>query len=190
MKDSKNLVIGLLCAVVCIMAVAYAAFSTTLTINGTATISSEWNVAITAIECKAESVEGGQAAAVTKDFNGTTAQFDMTFKQPGDSAYCDVTITNNGTIAAKVEKISVVATNAAGATGLTDDNIQYAVEGITEGTPLAPKGGDNTNTYKVTAEYVDVKVSQDSNDSKPLDANTKAKTLTVTIDYVQNFNAA
>ena len=36
MKDSKNLVIGMLCAVVCIMAVAYAAFSTTLTINGTA----------------------------------------------------------------------------------------------------------------------------------------------------------
>ena len=35
MKDSKNLVIGMLCAVVCIMAVAYAAFSATLTVTTT-----------------------------------------------------------------------------------------------------------------------------------------------------------
>lgn len=184
MKDSKNLVIGLLCAVVCIMAVAYAAFSTTLNINGTATISSNWNVKITAINCEATAVEGGQAAAVTKDFSATTATFGMTFNQPGDEGWCDVTITNAGSLPAKVDKISVVASNAAGATTLKADAIQYQVSGIAEGTTLAAGA---TNTYKVEATYVDIKDAQDN--SVALDNNTKSKTLTVTVDYVQDFAA-
>lgn len=182
MKDSKNLVIGLLCAVVCIMAVAYAAFSTTLTINGTATISSNWNVKITAIECEATAVKGGQAAAVTKSFSNTTAQFNMTFNQPGDTGVCTVTITNAGSLNAKVDKISVVATDSVGATTEEADNIRYSVSGIEQGTTLA---ASKTNTYVVNAQYVDIK--DEAGNSVALTDKTKSKTLTVTIDYVQDF---
>ena len=180
MKDSKNLVIGLLCAVICVMAVAYAAFQTTLTINGTATITSEWNVAITDIQCDATAVEGGEAAAVTKNFTGTTAQFNFTFKQPGDSGTCVVTITNSGDLKAYAKTLTTVVTDAKGNTTdvtLDSDVIKYTVSGITEGTKLAAKG---TNTYTIKAEF-----DANAGDKEITDAQ-KSKTLTVTVDYEQD----
>ena len=194
MKDSKNLVIGLLCAVVCIMAVAYAAFSTTLNITGTATISSEWDVQITGITCDVDYVEGGAVApndeegnstAAVSSFNGTTAQFDFQFYQPGDVGHCDVTITNGGTIAAKVNSISVATTDKAGAsTTLTDNAIKYSVSGITDTTKLSASG---TNTYSIDAEFVGLEDDNGQSLAIP-DAATK-KTLTVAIEYVQDFSA-
>lgn len=182
MKDSKNIVIGLLCAVVCIMAVAYAAFSTTLNINGTATIASNWNVAITGIECSAKAVEGGEAAAVTKSFTGTSATFNFTFNQPGDTGTCTVTVTNAGTLNAVVSNINVSATDGESSdTGLTDDAIQYEVSGIDNGTKLTANNG--TNTYVINAEFVDA-----LGGAAPTNAQ-KTKTLTVTIEYAQDLTA-
>lgn len=182
MKDSKNIVIGLLCAVVCIMAVAYAAFSTTLNINGTATIASNWNVAITGIECSAKAVEGGEAAAVTKSFTGTSATFNFTFNQPGDTGTCTVTVTNAGSLNAVVSNINVTATDGASSdTGLTDDAIQYEVSGIDNGTKLTANNG--TNTYVINAEFVDA-----LGGAAPTNAQ-KTKTLTVTIEYAQDLTA-
>ena len=78
MKDSKNLVIGMLCAVICIMAVAYAAFSTTLTINGTASIESNWCVRIKdAPTCTKTPVTGGAADSVTATLENIAARVDM-----------------------------------------------------------------------------------------------------------------
>ena len=48
-NKGRNIVIGALLAAVAIMAVGYAALAQTLTISGTASISSTWNVAITDI---------------------------------------------------------------------------------------------------------------------------------------------
>ena len=48
----KNIIISFLVAIVCIMAIAYAAFSQTLNINGTATIDSNWNIKITDVTTK------------------------------------------------------------------------------------------------------------------------------------------
>ncbi len=186
MKDSKNLIIGMLCAVVCVMAVAYAAFQTTLTINGTATISSTWNVAITAIDCNATAVEGGQAAAVTKSFTATTAQFDFTFNQPGDTGHCDVTISNTGSLDAKVKSIDTVVKDGSGAskTVTADDNsldvtaadlIKYNLSGIATGDTLA---AGKTQTYKIDAAY-------DADATGSATEATKTKTVTVTIGYEQ-----
>lgn len=182
MKDSKNLIIGMLCAVVCVMAVAYAAFQTTLTINGTATISSTWNVAITAIDCTATAVEGGQAAAVTKSFTATTAQFDFTFNQPGDTGHCDVTISNTGSLDARVKSIDTVVKDGAGVSkndgslDVTDaDLIKYSLSGIAVGDTLA---ATKTQTYKIDAAY-DADATGSATDA------TKTKTVTVTIGYEQ-----
>lgn len=181
MKDSKNLIIGMLCAVVCVMAVAYAAFQTTLTINGTATISSTWNVAITAIDCTATAVEGGQAAAVTKSFTATTAQFDFTFNQPGDTGHCDVTISNTGSLDARVKSIDTVVKDGAGTSksdslDVTDaDLIKYSLSGITVGDTLA---ATKTQTYKIDAAY-------DADATGSATEATKTKTVTVTIGYEQ-----
>ena len=47
--NQKNIVIGVLCLVICIMAIGFAAFSTTLNINGTSSIESNWSVVFTNI---------------------------------------------------------------------------------------------------------------------------------------------
>ena len=89
MKDSKNWVIGGLCAVLCIMAVAYAAFATTLTINGTASIESNWCVRIkdapSCTKTSASGVDDDVTATAVKD-GATSATVTMKFKQPGDTA--------------------------------------------------------------------------------------------------------
>ena len=109
MKDSKNIVIGLLCTVLCVMAVAYAAFSTTLTIEGTATIGSTWNVAITDIDCDTEKglsngIDIGEPT--TGGFGTATATIGVSFNQPGDNMTCTVTLTNNGTLDATLKSIT------------------------------------------------------------------------------------
>jgi len=198
MKDSKNLVIGLLCAVVCIMAVAYAAFSTTLNINGTATISSNWSVEISSIECEVvpveggETVEGGAVKAVTKSINGTTAQFDMTFYQPGDTGTCTVTITNNGSIPAVVAEdgVKLIVKDASGNTATADDEddpIRYNLDGIEAGDKLGTTADNNTNTYTIEVEYADIR--ENGNSVAPTEGQ-KSKTITVSIEYVQDFSAA
>ena len=120
MKDSKNLVIGMLCAVLCIMAVAYAAFTTTLNINGSANISSNWSVVIPAsdgISCTTQAAAGGSeeglSASGTAD-GGTSATFTMSFVQPGDSATCTVKIKNAGTLNAKVSDVQITGNDATG----------------------------------------------------------------------------
>lgn len=106
MKDSKNLVIGMLCAVVCIMAVAYAAFSTTLTINGTASIESNWCVRIKDTPtCTTTPVTGGDVASVVANVtknSDSLATVEMKFAQPGDTATCTITYENCGTLDAEL----------------------------------------------------------------------------------------
>ena len=46
----KNIVIGIMCITVCIMVIGFAAFSTTLNINGTSSIESNWKVVFTNIQ--------------------------------------------------------------------------------------------------------------------------------------------
>ncbi len=180
MKESKNIVIGLLCAVICVMAVAYAAFSTTLTINGTGSIESKWEVAITGIDCNVTPADGGVEGEVTKSFSGTKASFEFKFKQPGDKGKCTVTIKNSGTLDAKVDSISETATDGQeGSVGLTDDLITYKVSGITNGAKLT---ATDTTTYVVDAEF------KTDTATAPTE-KTKTKKLEVTINYVQDLSA-
>jgi len=186
MKDSKNLVIGILCAVVCVMAVAYAAFATTLNVEGTATIASNWDVRITNISCNSKPVAGGEtvAEAVTKSFGDTSATFNMKFFQPGDTASCTVTISNTGTLDAKINTIETIITDANDNTNKTDDTltltsdaIRYNLTGIAEGDILL---AGKTHTYTIGAEFFDI-----ANGQTP-SADQLSKTVTIDINYVQN----
>lgn len=175
MKDSKNLVIGMLCAVLCIMAVAYAAFTTTLNINGSANISSNWSVIIPAsdgISCITQAAAGGSeeglSASGTAD-GGTSATFTMSFVQPGDSATCTVKIKNAGTLNAKVSNVQITGNDATGA-------IRFSVQGIDNSKTL-DAGADLT--FTVTGTY------ESSTTSQPGEGD-KTKSLTVTPIFVQN----
>lgn len=174
MKDSKNLVIGMLCAVICIMAVAYAAFSTTLTINGTASISSTWKVAIDSVSCPTKTPATGGAAnsvtaTATKD-SDTLATITMGFTQPGDSATCTVIYKNSGTLDAN---LSHTITGAAGTKA-----IKWTVTGA-DGTTALAAGGSHTVTVK--GEYIS------STTGQPADAD-KTATLKIVSTATQDLS--
>lgn len=175
MKDSKNLVIGLLCAVVCVMAVGYAAFSTTLKINGTASIESNWCVRIKDNpSCTKTPVTGGASDSVTASVtkaSATTANISMGFTQPGDTATCTVVFENCGTVDAKLNNLLITGNDEDGA-------IRFTVTGLTKDAILAK--GTGTHTAIVTGKY-DTSIT-----SQPENAE-KSKNISITAEYVQKF---
>ena len=195
MKDSKNLVIGLLCTVLCIMAVAYAAFSTTLTINGTASIDSTWGVEIDDVTCTP--VAGGSVAIdyTEPEVNGTSVTIDAGFNQPGDTLTCVVTIVNTGNLEARLESITPTAANVAAGntTGTTTgrDFIHFTTEVAVENVTIAKVGdvlgtdADDKHQYTIRATYRDVKDANDQSVAFPKE-DVEEVSLTVDFNYVQN----
>ena len=179
MKDSKNLVIGMLCAVVCIMAVAYAAFSTTLTVTTTTTVDSNWCVKITEASCPTKQpVAGGAADSVTATAvpatDSLSATITMGFTQPGDTATCTVTYENCGTLNALVSHVvskvvgdvaTPIEPNEGGAIIYENaaDSIRFTVNGAGSDTTLnaaTQTTGAGTHTITIIGEYIDVEAGQ------------------------------
>ena len=102
MKDKKNILIGALIFAIVVMSVGYAAFATTLNINGNATIAGSWDVEITGITPAIT----GTASDATASFTTTTATFNATLMKPGDSITYTITIENKGNIDAKLSSIT------------------------------------------------------------------------------------
>jgi len=185
MKDSKNLVIGLLCTVLCVMAVAYAAFSTSLTINGTASIDSTWNVAITDVTCTKTTATGGVTVPdATKIVEGTTATIGVKFNQPGDAMDCVITVTNSGSLDGKLTAVTTTPETIVN-TQNTHAIWYYVGQGDDDAsvTDVINKNG-GTHTYTVRAEYHDIKDA--NNQSLTLTEEQKSRTLVVNLTYKQN----
>lgn len=164
-KAGKNTVIGFLVVAILIMAAGYALLSSQLKITGTAEVTSSWNVVITAIT---EGTAIGTAKNRTPATStGTTATFDVELQKPGDSMTYDITISNKGSLNAVLD--SMVITPGEGGS----EAITYSVTGVTEGTRLDV---DTTNTVTVKVEW------DDSLSTMP---EVTTKTLTVTLNYVQ-----
>jgi len=188
MKDSKSVVIGLLCTVLCIMAVAYAAFSTSLTINGTASIASTWDVAISDIEC--DVVEGATGAAdITPSVSGeltTTATIGVTFNQPGDKMTCVVTITNDGDLEAKLTSITTTPETIENTTNggtSASDFIHYTLgQGAGDVTVNALLPAKQNHKYTIVAEYKNIVVDG----STVVPSETLSRQVSVNFNYVQN----
>ena len=171
-KKKRKIIVGSLCAVVLLMAVGYAAFSSVLNIKGTSSIGSNWDIAITAITEK--NIVGGASTATNatgdKKITGIgtlTASFETNLVSPKDSIEYDITITNKGTLDAKLDKITLTEPN--------NEAIIFTTSGLTEGSVLSANNGTAVLTVKV--EYSNKVTSQPE--------NTKGN-LTVTLDYVQN----
>ena len=155
MKDSKNIVIGLLCTVLCIMAVAYAAFSTQLTVNGTASIQSNWSIEFEAGNngnCTAVSLDAGAPSSGTVTVNGTTATVTALMSSPGDSLECTIIAKNTGSLPA-IRK-SWLMTNRNGSdwndSGALLDGFSASANATTNEV-LAP--GTGTETLTVNINY-------------------------------------
>ena len=171
-KKKRNIIIGSVLGVLVLMTVGYAAFSSVLNITGTSGISSNWDIKITSI------TEGTKTGGATTSLNedgskkisgvGTlTATIEADLVSPGDSIEYDITVTNSGTIDAKLEKITKTESN--------NPAIIFETSGLTEGSTLTANGG--TATLKLKIIYDSSVTSQPEN---------TVGTLSVTLDYVQN----
>jgi len=173
----KNLLIGGLLAIVLIMAVGYAAFATQLNINGTANITSTWDVHIKSIEVASQQGTASSVKQVVEEGN-LTATFETQLVSPGDSITYNVTVENTGSLDAKLSTIAFTQgqTNTETEEGKDNRTIIYSYSGIAENDVLA--AGDET-TFTVTVLYNPAITSQ------PAEAD-KTSELTMTLTYVQN----
>jgi len=146
---SNNIIMGVLVAVIAVMGVAFAAFSTTLNINGTATISSEWNVSFEAGTCSnTTQKDSGKASTGTVSVSGTTATVVANMASPGDVLTCTVKAKNNGTLAAIRDSWEI--------TQAVSDSTSYTVAvSAPTATTLAAKNGSTiaSETLTMTITY-------------------------------------
>ena len=161
-RTQRNYIIVGLCAILVIMAVGYAAFQSQLKISGTSNITSNWSVKITDIQSKV--VSGTPTNASEPTHGDTTATFRTTLTSPGDTMQYDVTVSNEGDIDAKLDKITVPES--------TNPAIGFEVSGIEEGSLLEAK---QTAILTVIVKYNNV-TEQPSNLTADLE---------VTLDYSQ-----
>ncbi|MCI9084143.1 MAG: hypothetical protein HFH46_00825 [Bacilli bacterium] len=163
-KKKNNIIIGSLCAVVLLMVVGYAAFSSVLNIKGTSKVSSNWNVHISNISVL--QTTGSATNAEDPSWDALTGTFKTNLVSPGDAMEYSVEIYNEGTLDAVLEKITLTDTN--------NPAIKFTASGLEEGTIL--KAG-STADLTVKVEYLNSVTSQPD--------NLKSE-LTITLDYVQN----
>ena len=161
-RTQRNYIIAGLCMILVIMGVGYAAFQSQLKISGTSNITSNWSVKITDIQSKI--VSGTPANASEPTHTDTTATFSTTLTSPGDTMQYDVTVSNEGDIDAKLDKITIPES--------TNPAIGFEVKGIEEGSLLKSK---ETAMLTVIVKYNNVT-------EQPSDLTAD---LEVTLDYSQ-----
>ena len=162
-SKKRNIIIGSLCAVVLLMAVGYAAFQTVLNIQGTSNITSSWNVKITKVESK--NIVGTASNNGDPSFEELSATFKTSLQTPGDSIEYDITVTNAGSLDAKLDEITLSDTN--------NPAIKFTASGMTKGDVIT---AGNTKVLTVKVEYLSSVSEQPTNTTS---------SLTVDLDYSQ-----
>ena len=142
-STQRNYIIIGLCAILVIMGVGYAAFSSQLKITGTSNIDSTWDVQITDIQ--SEVVSGSPTNEIEPTHDKLSATFHTKLYKPNDTMKYDITVSNLGSVDAKLDKINVPES--------TSSAISYEVTGIKEGDLLK---SNETALLTVTVKYNDV----------------------------------
>ena len=123
MKKQSIAIIGVV-AFVLAVAVGYAIFSETLTINGTATAQGNFDVEFTSATIDEEVGSTGSTAEINDDKNTLTIDVPK-LEYPGAYVTIPVTVTNKGSIPAKLISLEE--------TGLTDDaSVKVSYTGLSE----------------------------------------------------------
>ena len=162
MRKNKNILIFSLLGVLIVMSIAYAAFSTALTISSTATINTSWNVAFdttktsgTGVINPTTGITGGTAPTGTVAYSdGQHATLTTTLNQPGDKIVYTLTIKNTGSIAATLSAPTL--SNASGCS-------------------ISGKVCTSSNGY--------LKITASNPASTSLAASTGTTTMTVTVEF-------
>lgn len=180
----NNVIIGVLLFAVTCLSIAFAAFSSQLTINGTTTMSSaatNWNVAITKVEAVATEGYATSDTAAQDKITSKEISFNCTMMSTDDSCTLSGEITNLGSIKAlfKNYKIQINETSKEKQQTLTSEEVQVEL------TELPGTVEEKVLNSQDTANFA-VKVS-------PISSATfteeKTYTITITFDFEQSANA-
>lgn len=165
---NKNVLLVILLIAVMGMAVGYAALSQQLVINGTANITTEWDVHIKSITSSSNNSSTGAKDKSTPSFTATSATFDVDLAYPGASASYIVTVENSGTINAMIDEVTGIES----ANTQEPTAIKYSINAVSKDELLA----GTEKEYVVTVKW---------DESATQIPNTKTKTATITLNYVQ-----
>lgn len=171
--ERKNLVIVALCVAIGVMAVAYAAFTTTLNVNGTINAAGTFAVTFTApgsSACVATTTVGADTptGTVTASAGTTTATLTTQLYTPGDVVTCTIPVKNTGNLKAKY----------------VSSTISNSLTGTT--TPIAVTVSSSTSTSAIAANgtsniVVVIKYNWSGNEQP----TTTSKTFTINSTYTQ-----
>ena len=160
-RDKRTYLIIALCAILVVMGVGYAAFSSLLTINGTANISNSWCVGFdqtrTNTYTALAGIAGGTTPTGTMSYSGTAcetnyvpnASLTANFKQPGDEIEYTLTIKNKSSVTAAINSIIVGEDSLTADTTITRGNVQFIIH-MPESSTLA---SNEETTMKVVAKF-------------------------------------
>ena len=193
----KNALIGALLAVVFVMAVGYAAFAQLLTINGSASIDSKWDVHFDPNQDSTTGVSitnGGSdlttSGTITYSAGNTTATLTAGLKQPGDEVSFTLKPSNYGSLAAHAQAAPVITagenetglTIAQGGQSATKGNIEWSIVSFTNKASLT--GSNSTTVAEANQDTIVVKAKFIGGQSEAVAANQSAA-ITITINYQQ-----
>ena len=159
----KSSVIMVLVAVVLIMSIGYAAFAQKLTINGTSTITSSWDIYIEDIAVNNKTLDAENVSASVDD--KLSATFQANLVSPGSSVTYDVTVKNGGNLNAKLDSLTFTDSN--------NESILYSYASINENYVI--NAGD-TQTFTITVQF---------NNSYTQMPENKTSSVKMILTYVQ-----
>lgn len=181
-KKTRNIIIIVAILLVVGMAVAYAAISQTLTINGTARVKGNVGVIITDIS-QTGSFSSNGTDTISTSYTDTTATFDATLSEPGETATYIVTVQNKGNVEATLKqtnyKVGASADVAVSADSIDAVNAAdpSAITFTVTGPTTNPLPVDATATYTVVAKWDSSATSLDP---------TSVKTMVMELVYEQS----
>ena len=180
-RDRRNYIIVALCAILVVMGVGYAAFSSLLTINGTANISNSWCVGFDNTKTDTmdvtKGVSTGENPTGTMAYSGTAcestlqpnASLTANFYQPGDQIEYTLTIKNKSSVTAAIKSITINDDeNVTSNWSKTEGNITYTVN-MPDSTTLA------------TNEETEMKVIAKFQDDTPIESGYSGETQTLNV---------
>lgn len=149
-KSNKNNYIAIVLIVLLLaLAVGYAAFSSQLTITGSATAKAgTWDVKFTAASASDSIVSGTAKNSVTYTDNKVTVTVNLA--TPGDGSNITATITNNGSVGAKLTGFNPTGLTKVSDTVYQTGAIKLTLPPVTaDGTDVIAAGASKTFTFSV-----------------------------------------
>ena len=182
-KNTQIAIIAVLSITIMLMTVGFAAYASTLTINGNVTVNpTSWSIHYVTNSYQETT---GSVAASAHTLTNTAATYTVTLDKPGDFYEFTANIINDGSFDANLTALTMSSLTEAQQKYLTyvvtyNGTDYSATNSSISGVSLPCTSGSNTHPVKVRVTYVQPENSTD------LPSEAVTLTLTASLDYEQS----